>query len=473
MNKSSFPAKIVILMLCGLIFLALSFTASGSSVETEPILIPLMNIGDLLKCKSFPPYGEVVELAFSPDGKFLALGLGYKNGAIYLWNLESGQISALTSINYISAPSFCFSPDGKTLASIIDSEHLVLYDVLTGSGKALYHAPDYRWWLYSVAFSPDGKTIASVGNSKNIDLWDARSGKKIKTLKHKFDFLSNIRFSPDGNILAAVIGYDKKVEDNSIGFWDLKTGKMVSFLKGHAKGVRSIAFSPDFRILASGSADKSIIIWDVATGNKIKHIQGLDNEVLDLALSPNGKILAAALGRPVMFLDLETGERLEIKEQNCNAVAFSPDGSFLAIGGNRWEVDTTQKENTKKWIESASLWDLSFFGVKRKFKKDAFETTQEYGDRVSRIEIPFSMPVALRKEQYNADRGGFTFEFKDNKLFIPVEREKAKELAGRKPSEVKLAGKLKYYDPENLALVEGRIVDAVTQEEYAVCKLKE
>lgn len=474
MNKSKgYPAKTVILILCGLLFLSLVFTARGSSDETAPILIPLKNIGDLLKCKIFPSYGTVVELAFSPDGEFLALGMGEGKGSIYLWNVESGKIRALTSFNYTAPPRFCFSPDSKTLASILDLEALVLWDVVTGSSKTLYKAPDYRWWLRGVAFSPDGNTIAAAGDFQGIDLWDVKSGKKVKTLKHKFVSLSEVRFSPDGNTLGAGIYADNKDVDNSIGCWDLKTGKMTNLLKGHAKSVNSIVFSPDGRILASGGADKSIIIWDAATGNKIKHIQGLDNDVLDLAFSPNGKILAAALGSLVMFLNLETDERLAIKDQNCNAVAFSPDGSFLAIGGNRWEVDTTKEGNIPEWIESASLWDLSFFGVKRKFAKDAFETTKEYEDRVRRIEVPFTTSIILQKEQYDADQGGFAIDFKDNKLFIPVEKERAKELVGRKAGQIKLVGKLKYYNTENLVLIEGCIVDSVTQERYATYKRRE
>lgn len=86
-------------------------------------------------------------------------------------------------------------------------------------------------------------------------------------------------------------------------------------------------------------------------------------------------------------------------------------------------------------------------------------------------EVPCSIPIALQKEQYNADRGGFEIDFKGNKLFIPVEKERAKELVGRKVGEIRLVGKLKYYNPENLVLIGGSIVDSVTQERYAVYKI--
>ena len=467
MNTSKgYPTKITILI--GLSVLSLAFTGKGFSDETEPILIPLENVVDIIKDKSLPGQGYITgELAFSPDGKILALGVG-KN--IILWNVESEKTNTLTaSTKFTSKPEFCFSPDGKTIVSVMGTEKIILWDVSTGNGKVI---DSNNIPIFDVTFSPDGNTIASVGRFNGIHLWDAKSGKRIRTIEHTFNDLLAVRFSPDGNILAAIID-----GDNNIAFWDIRTGKMINVLRGHTDGIEAITFSPDGRILASGSFDKSIILWDVATGNKIWDIQGLPNWVYDLAFSPDGKTLAVALGPDVMLFDLETkeGPIINVRKQyatgsgpqyefrkamESHPIALSPDGKFLATEGSNSQ-------------EIALLWDVSFLGIKRKFKKDEFETTKEYEARVSHVEVPYSRPIALQKEQYNADKGGFEIEFKGNKLFISVEKERAKELVGRKTGEIKLVGKLKYYNPENLVLIEGNIVDFVTQNRYEVYKIKE
>jgi len=455
------------LILFGLSVLSLAFTGKGFSDETEQILIPLENVVDIIKDKSLPGQGHIQELAFSPDGKILALG-GGKN--IILWNVESEKTNTLTaSTKFTSKPEFCFSPDGKTIVSVMGREKIILWDVSTGNGKVI---DSNNITIFDVTFSPDGNTIASVGRFNGIHLWDVKSGKRIRTLKHNFNNLLAVRFSPDGNILAAIID-----GDNNIAFWDIRTGKMINVLQGHTDGIEAITFSPDGRILASGSFDKSIILWDVATGNKIWDIQGLPNWVYDLAFSPDGKMLAVALGPDVMLFDLETKEGPIInvlksyvtgsgpeyefrKAMESHPIALSPDGKFLATEGSNSQ-------------EIALLWDVSFLGIKGKFKKDEFETTKEYEARVSQVEVPYSIPIALQKEQYNADKGGFEIEFKGNKLFISVEIERAKELVGRKTGKIKLVGKLKYYNPENLVLIEGNIVDFVTQNRYEVYKIKE
>ena len=469
MNTSKgYPTKITILILFGLSVLSLAFTGKGFSDETEQILIPLENVVDIIKDKSLPGQGHIQELAFSPDGKILALGVDNKN--ILLWNVESEKTDTLTaSIKFPFKPEFCFSPDGKTIVSVMGREKIILWDVSTGNGKVI---DSNNITIFDVTFSPDGNTIASVGRFNGIHLWDVKSGKRIRTLKHNFNNLLAVRFSPDGNILAAIID-----GDNNIAFWDIRTGKMINVLQGHTDGIEAITFSPDGRILASGSFDKSIILWDVATGNKIWDIQGLPNWVYDLAFSPDGKMLAVALGPDVMLFDLETKEGPIInvlksyvtgsgpeyefrKAMESHPIALSPDGKFLATEGSNSQ-------------EIALLWDVSFLGIKGKFKKDEFETTKEYEARVSQVEVPYSIPIALQKEQYNADKGGFEIEFKGNKLFISVEIERAKELVGRKTGKIKLVGKLKYYNPENLVLIEGNIVDFVTQNRYEVYKIKE
>ncbi|NPV52946.1 MAG: WD40 repeat domain-containing protein [Firmicutes bacterium] len=432
-------------------------------MNPPPILIPLKNV-DIIKDKTLVGHsGAVEELAFSPDGKILASGS--TDSTIILWDVATGNkirtLSAKTRFSSF-APQSAFSPDGKILASVMGREALILWDIATGNKNTLYESTA----TFDVAFSPDGKAIANGSNDKGISLWDVQTGKKIKTLKGHLGALYSVRFSPNGNTLAAAS------EDRSIVFWDVKTGNKVKTFKGHSAGLYSIAFSPDGKTLASAGVDKSIILWDVTTGNRIKTIEGLPRTVYDLAFSPDGKMLAAAVGSTFILLDLETGEGSgKSYEAYCVSVAFSPDSRILATGSEAYEK--TPQGYLFHPEKAIFLWDVSSWEIKRKFRKDEFETTMEYEARVSQVEVPYSIPITLRKEQYNADRGGFEIGFKGNKLFIPVEKGRAKELVSRKMGEIKLVGKLKYYNTENLMLIEGGIVDSVTQERYAVYKIKE
>jgi tricorn protease-like protein len=414
------------------------------------------------KIAALPGKGRVEEIGFSQDGNLLAMG--GPNGII-LWNLNSGKtvlLSFPTKFNSFPA-EFDFSPDGKVLASVMGHEAIVLWDLSNLSRRLLEKST-----VFDIAFSPDGKFFATGSSGQGINLWDANTNKKVANFqKIKSDTYSRIKFSPDGKYIAAIRNSESVVLLNS------SDGSVIKTFSGHQPYLVSFAISPDGKLLVTGGDDKKIIIWEIDSGKKSKEITGLPGRVNCLAFSPNGKFLTGALGaaslpweslKPetsVMFLDLSsTFESGGIIVPYCYALAFSPDGKIMATGSASGQ-------------ELATLWDMGLFGIRDKFKKDPFETTQEYESRMKSVEIDYSLSIDLPADQYNADKGGFEITFMKNKLFVQVGRDAAKELAERQAGSLTLDGKLIYHDPENLELTAAAVKDAVRGQNYRVVKTGE
>jgi WD40 repeat protein len=206
---------------------------------------------------SFPVNEPVSSLAFSPDGKLLAIG----GARIRLW--QAGTNKEVKGFDGV-AWRIVFSPDGKALAAgrppIFTRRpgpggqqpgSIVLYDVSTG--KERFHIAENGLLL---AFSPDGRTLVSA-DGQNLHGWETATGKPFFTIVTP-EGAGALAFSPDGRLVAT--GAWK----GALGLWDVATGKAVAAPPGHAAPVRSLAFSPDGKVLASGSDDTTVLLWDVA-----------------------------------------------------------------------------------------------------------------------------------------------------------------------------------------------------------------
>ncbi|MEO0869171.1 MAG: pentapeptide repeat-containing protein, partial [Cyanobacteria bacterium J06642_11] len=100
--------------------------------------------------------GTVNSVAFSPDGRRLAIG--ESNGSVQVWDIATSQVVLLCTGHSREVLSVAFSPDGKRLASAGDDKTVKLWDSETGN--CIYTLTGHKDWFLSVAFSPDGQTLA-------------------------------------------------------------------------------------------------------------------------------------------------------------------------------------------------------------------------------------------------------------------------------------------------------------------------
>jgi WD40 repeat protein len=303
------------------------------------------------------PYKDAVVVAFSPNGK--ALALGRQDATVRLWDPTSGKDLLTLRRHGSEVTSVAFNRNGKTLASGSSDGSLALWDLSTGKGLHTY--PGHNYQVMSVAFAPDGKSLASRGGDHTVRVWHTATGQewyrldlatpadyKLKTpysidkndntflyspaadyiRPYDDDFLAQrVAYSPDGKLIAAP-GLRQ-----SIHIWEAPTGKHFLELRGHARQVGCVAFSPDARLLASGDRAGIIFLWDTSTGKQLRRLEWRQfggkfrEQVLALAFSPDSGTIAVGCSNKVIRAWDIASRNLHPKEIPFwgDSLAFLPD----------------------------------------------------------------------------------------------------------------------------------------------------
>ena len=248
----------------------------------------------------------VVSVAFSPDGKILAIA-AYQ---LSLWDVATER--RIATLPGGQPTSVAFSPDGKTLAVGTWDGTIELWEVETRQRIATLEGHTHG--STSVSFSSDGTLLASGSWDGMVKLWDVATRQRIATLGHGAK-VSAVSFSPDGTLLASASGS----QDGTVILWDVATRDQIATLKGHTDGwntygATSVSFSaPDGAFLATGGRDGTVILWDVLTREKIVTF-GHTGEVNAVSFSPDGTTLAAGSEDGTILL-WDTSERTQFSEQ--------------------------------------------------------------------------------------------------------------------------------------------------------------
>jgi WD40 repeat protein len=191
----------------------------------------------------------------------------------------------------------------------------------------------------ATAFAPNGRTVASGGgeDDSTVKVWDADHGDLLRELPgHHFGVIS-LDFSPDGTRLAA--GHVRRIDFPYVVFtgavyvWDVEEEQILhEFVGGF------VEFSADgTRLLSSGyGIDRYLRVHTLPDGAEIANIYTGDY-VGAAALSADGQ--RAASGRYeglVQLWDVNTEQLLDTFDHGSpvHALAFAPDGAWLASGGH-------------------------------------------------------------------------------------------------------------------------------------------
>ena len=238
-------------------------------------------------CEPVPFDAEPVWTCFGPDGKTVAVHL--MNGQAVLIDPANGRLLLrLTCRMPRERPdtypwksgrgTIGFSHDEKTLFTW-GSRVVQAWDRATGRERWAASHPKDCW---SLAESPDGRVIATGSYDGYLRFWDAANGNQVREPIEHPDQVLTVAFSPNGQLVStSCLDWQTRV-------WEIATGTLA-YSMSSKDFLTDIRFSPDGRFAINADA-RGLQMWDAREGNPVTPLcPTATGEIPSLDISSDGR----------------------------------------------------------------------------------------------------------------------------------------------------------------------------------------
>ncbi len=297
--------------------------------------------------------GRMLRLAFTPDGKALACGVGKD---VRLYDLAPGTTDRVVTSHDFNVTSLAFTPDGHAIISGSHDHTVKRVDLATDQVE--WCAPGHLEQVNSVAVSRDGSLLVTGSSdyrfavrvlntsdkglaSGAVWLWNARTGCLLRQLGDAAEQVMAVAISPDGKHVGA--GGASANGSGVVHVWNAANGMPIWSMDDHAAETLSIAYSPDGAWVARGGSDGIVRIREAATGMVVRTFSGHDGAATSLAFSNDGHLLICGHGHGATRVwESRTGHLVRTctpagsqaaaitTDRLITSVAFSPDNTTFA-----------------------------------------------------------------------------------------------------------------------------------------------
>ena len=292
--------------------------------------------------------------AFSPDGRFLAVGMGGYNNEVRLLDPRSGNVlHAFTRPD--ATMSLSFSPDSRRLAGTTGGGYPTHGADKTPQGTWICSIPDGKqlamidYRCDQVLFSPNGNMVGMrLRQSGYRHLWNVPTNGEADSYALLLQEPATTQPSGDRYLDPEIVAFGEKSRTfftsgpgQVLREWNVADLKPLGATSLPMESGVSCACSAGAARIAYADMDGHAVVWDRATRKEIIRLPARNGRrdwrsSFTVGISSDGTLLAwAAALHSIAIYDIQAGRRIDMQDVpfgGIEALAFAPDGKALAIG---------------------------------------------------------------------------------------------------------------------------------------------
>jgi eukaryotic-like serine/threonine-protein kinase len=348
----------------------------------------------------------ISKIAWDPSGQRIAAS-GYHSkltaGILDVIDAETGTLDSRFGVEFAHGLNdVAWSPDGKWIAtgggnvSGFTNDLPGFLSIFDAEGRSTQELVGHMGVIQSISWSPDSQLLAAAsgnfGPPGQIKIWNAQSGQITKELKGLKNQAVAVAWSPNQEWIAG------STSNGAILIWDAASGDLLRQWKGDRQSIRQLRWSPDSALLVTDNPSHGIKVWNQRDGSLIReirfqrdieiHLDWLGNRTIEViyndghcvavdidsenttvrkkkgmhfgncgACNPDKSRIAFLQANRVLSIEPLNPEKIEqsfFADSRLRSVQWSPDGKSIATSGanvSLWNASTLQRDARFPWPE--------------------------------------------------------------------------------------------------------------------------
>lgn len=293
--------------------------------------------------------GGVNKIAWSPDGKTLAMGT--TNG-IFLYDAQEWNQKQFINTNF-HVVEITFSPDGQQITAGSINGQVNVWESQTGQFVRQYSFAKPRSDriisvdspVTGISYALNGKAVA-IGYADGVLNYFNVDQDSPTMVVEQYPSVQSVAISSDGRFLYSSNG------STAILAWDIANKKIVSELS-HPTPINKFKLSNDRLFLLSAGTGSAVYLWDLSSMRIINSFSNLGGSPTDFDFSNDSELIVVTLDSG----DIQVFAKPEIKDYSQTQTAL------FSIKGYTNQIRTISFSPTQaifasgNWEEGLKIWN--------------------------------------------------------------------------------------------------------------------